>query len=85
MTHIAKSEFGLGLVWLALVALTLLSFAVNAPTVVIVVALVKVRFVILDFMEARDAPWVLRLVLEGWVIGLATVLLIMFAGGRGAG
>ena len=85
MNRVAKSEVRLGVIWLALVALTLLSFAVNVTTVVIVSALIKVRFVILDFMEARDAPWVLRLILEGWVIVLATVLLIAFDGGRRAG
>jgi caa(3)-type oxidase subunit IV len=83
----SRPDTRLVIIWLALIALTLLSFGAGeshlrdgAPVfaVVIVAALVKVRFVILDFMEVRSASWLLRLVLEGWIVALAAVLLILF-------
>jgi hypothetical protein len=41
---------------------------------VIVVALIKVRFVILDFMEVHTAPFQLRLALEGWGVLVGVVV-----------
>ena len=75
-------------IWLALIALTLLSLGsretdwhgdVPVFAVVIVSALIKVRLVIYEFMEVRRAPWMLRLSMDGWVIVLGTVLLTWFA------
>lgn len=74
-------------IWLAMCLLTLVAFAVGEAHwpgatgvgAVIVAAMIKVRYVILDFMEIRSAPIQLRLVLEGWVILLGTVLVLMFA------
>jgi hypothetical protein len=83
----AKTESRLVLIWLTLIALTLLSFGARESGLhgrvpefvwVILLALSKVRFVILDFMEVRGAPLALRMLLEGWVIVLATVLLVMY-------
>lgn len=73
------------LIWFAMCALTLASFWTgetnlrgSLPAIaVIVVALIKVRFVILDFMEVRTAPIQLRLALEGWLVLLGAVLLTM--------
>lgn len=42
-----------------------------AVALVIGVALVKVRIVMLDFMELRHAPWALRGALEAWLVALA--------------
>ncbi len=72
-------------VWLFLVAATVLSWALGtdhgfvsdhltASVIILVVAFVKVRFVGLYFMELKDAPVPLRLLLEAWclvVCGLA--------------
>jgi Prokaryotic Cytochrome C oxidase subunit IV len=67
--------------------LTLVSFGTRAGhwhdgvplfALVIVAAMIKVRFVVLDFMEVRRAPWALRLVLEAWIVGLASVLIVTF-------
>jgi len=44
---------------------------------VIILAFIKVRLIILDFMEVRHAPMALRLVLEIWVGVLCTVLIVM--------
>ena len=74
-------------IWLALVALTFVSFGsregamqkyIPEYTVVILSALMKVRFVILDFMQVRTAPLILRVLLEGWIIVLSVVLLILY-------
>lgn len=70
-------------VWAVLVVVTLLSFwlgtdhGLSSTTarslLIIVLALVKVRFVGLYFMELRTAPVWLRAAFEGWclVVGLA--------------
>lgn len=74
------------LVWLLLVVVTLLSWALGADhgvgsTVAVVVlglAVVKVRFVGLDFMELRTAPLILRALLRrtasccGWFSPVCT-------------
>lgn len=43
---------------------------------VVFLAFVKVRWVLLDFMELRSAPIKLRLLFEVWVIGVAALLLL---------
>lgn len=81
----AQSQSRLVMVWLAMCALTLAAFGTGGahlparlPVIAVVVtALIKVRFVILDFMEVRTAPIALRLALEGWLILLGAVLLTM--------
>lgn len=79
--------------WVILLALTLLSFEsawgfawLRDPSAAIIlvigVALLKVRFVILDFMEIREAPWALRGPFEAWVAAIATAILAFwFAAG----
>ncbi len=73
-------------VWLALVAVTVVSWAVGADhevgsgvaVVVLALALIKVRFVGLDFMELRDAPLLLRGIFEAYCIILWMVLAGMY-------
>ncbi len=73
-------------VWLALVAVTIVSWAVGAEhsvgsgvaVVVLALAVIKVRFVGLDFMELRTAPVVLRAVFEAYCIMLWMVLAGMY-------
>ena len=52
-----------------------------SPTIAVVgiflIAAVKVRFVMLDFMELRYAPMPLRLAFEGWIV-LVTCLILGF-------
>lgn len=45
-------------------------------TQVIFLAFVKVRWVLMEFMELRSAPMKLRLVFEGWVTGVAAFLIL---------
>jgi hypothetical protein len=50
----------------------------TVSTVVIAVAFIKVRFVGLDFMELRRAPFALRLVFELWLIVIGGTLIILY-------
>lgn len=70
-------------IFAALVALTGLGYLVTGlpeaePIIwalVIILACVKVRWVLLDFMEVRTAPRKLRLLFEGWVVVLGGSLI----------
>jgi caa(3)-type oxidase subunit IV len=71
-------------VWLALVVLTCvttwgLSTDVFLPVVAVVgnfvIAAVKVRYVMLDFMELRDAPIPVRVAFEAWPVAVAAIIL----------
>ena len=77
-------------VWFFLVAATLLSWEVGhglgfddlryAGAAIIVIAFVKARYVILDFMEIRHAPPVMRIVGEVWVVLVcAAIVGLLFA------
>lgn len=76
------------LIWLLLVAATALSWEMghgggfddvrHAGVAIIVVAFVKVRFVILDFMEIRNAPQFMRIICETWVVGICTMLVVLY-------
>lgn len=81
-----KPDRKLFMAWAVLLGLTLLSFESAwgigwlgsreaAIALVIGVAMLKVRIVILHFMEVRHAPWALRAPLEVWVVALAAGIL----------
>lgn len=77
-----RADRKLVLAWAGLLALTLLSFESGwlsrpdiAIAVVIGVAMLKVRIVVLHFMEVRHAPWALRAPLELWIVVLAAGIL----------
>jgi hypothetical protein len=78
----ARSTF----VWLALVVVTIVSWAVGADhglgsgiaVVVLALAMIKVRFVGLDFMELRTAPLLLRAAFEAYCVVLWAVLAAMY-------
>jgi hypothetical protein len=69
-------------VWLGLVVVTLVSWAVGAEhgvgsgigVFVLALAAVKIRFVGLDFMELRNAPLLLRGAFEAYCVILWLVL-----------
>ena len=72
------------LVWLGLVVLTGvttwgLSKGLFSPAVAVVgiflIAALKVRFVMLDFMELRRAPIPVRLAFEAWPVAVAAMIL----------
>jgi membrane-bound ClpP family serine protease len=74
-------------VWLLLVAATLLSYASwaegalapnRAGSAVLVIAFLKARLIGIRFMELHEAVLPLRLAFETWVVVVCTVLLVMF-------
>jgi hypothetical protein len=75
-------------VWCGLAAATALSWEMGhgygfqdprqAGVAILVVAFLKVRFVILDFMEIRHAPRAMRVIAEVWVVSLCTALVVLF-------
>jgi hypothetical protein len=85
--HAVKGESRLTLVWMILVALSLLALGsrdwflqgrLPAFAIIIVLTLIKVRLVLLEFMELRGAPWALRMAFEAWLLGLGSILLYEF-------
>lgn len=80
----------LGIVWLALVALTLVSWAVGpshgaaadsarlGTAVALLVAFGKAWLVGTEFMELRHAPPLLRAVFGGWVAVVGTTVTVMY-------
>lgn len=85
MTHSYLKR--INLVWLLLVVATTLSFGIEwmlnsghaglskaSIVAVILITVVKVRYVVLDFMELRDAPLILRLMNELWIIAVGVML-----------
>jgi hypothetical protein len=50
----------------------------NAGVLILAIAFVKIRFVILDFMELRHAPLAMRAAGEVWVIGIGAVLIALY-------
>jgi len=78
------------LVWFGLVAATALSWGMghgfgfadtrHAGVTILVVAFIKVRFVILDFMEIRHAPLFLRGIAETWFVVACATLVTLYLG-----
>lgn len=76
------------LIWVLLVGATLVSWelghgvgfdsAAAAGAAILVVTFVKVRFVVLDFMEIRGAPRWMRVIAEGWVVLCCALLIGLF-------
>lgn len=81
-----RAERRLAVIWAAMVVITLVSYAAGQSGIhhavagiaaVVALALIKVRFVLLDFMDVRHAPLLLRSVLEVWVVGLGLFLIFL--------
>lgn len=79
----------LTLVWLLLVAVTLVSWRVGAhggrlevnlpvTALVVAIALVKTRLVFWHFMEVRNAPSWLRWNCDGWLAFLALMIFALY-------
>lgn len=76
------------LIWLLLIAATAISVAMGhgagfhdlrfASSAIILVALIKVRCVILEFMEIRTAPVFMRVIAELWVALIAAMLVGLY-------
>ncbi|MDH6245080.1 cytochrome C oxidase subunit IV family protein [Mycobacterium sp. OTB74] len=86
MDHFVQSR--IALISLLLVAATGFSWSAGhgvgvpdaqiAGVVILVVAFVKVRMVMFEFMELRDAPTWMRRSADGWILEIATLLVLRF-------
>jgi hypothetical protein len=75
-------------VWLLLLGITGIAWSLGhglgffgargAGLSVLILAFVKVRLVLLDFMELRHAPRPLRLIAECWIVAICGVLLVLY-------
>jgi heme/copper-type cytochrome/quinol oxidase subunit 4 len=54
------------------------STSMAATAAILVIAAVKVRLVIIHFMELKDAPWKWRAFFEAWVVVFPGVILVAF-------
>lgn len=76
------------LVWFVLLGATLISWEVGhgvgvddlrlASLLIIFISLVKVRFVLREFMELRHAPAVLKLLGDAWLVALMGLLTVLY-------
>jgi cytochrome c oxidase subunit IV len=75
------------LVWLVMVVATIVSWTIGtehglharlATTIILFVALTKVRFICMYFMELRHAPIQLRGIVEGYCLLVAAALIAMY-------
>lgn len=72
--------------WLLLIVATLITWylgevgAAGTTTIVtmLLIACLKGRLVILDFMELRDAPRLWRILLEGWMLLVSALILLAY-------
>ena len=72
--------------WLVLIVATAITWYLGevgaAGTISIIamllIAFVKGRLVILDFMELREAPRMWRVLLEGWLILVSSLILLAY-------
>lgn len=79
-------------VWLFLIVATVVSWALGtdhggisnitaASLIILVVAFVKIRFIGLYFMELKDAPIVLRVILEAYCLVVCGVVIGFYLAG----
>ncbi len=72
--------------WLVLLIATALTWYLGvvgaagtwAIVTMLLIAFIKGRLVILDFMELREAPLMWRLLLEGWLIFVSSLILLAY-------
>lgn len=78
-------------IWFILALATFVSWAVGgglafssqacAGSAVLVIAFIKIRFVMSEFMELRHAPWWLRIAADLWCIAACALLVWLYLAG----
>ncbi len=76
-------------IWLMLIAATLISWTMGqgdwlgsvrrTSIAIILIAFLKIRYVILDFMHLRGAPLIMRIIAECWVVVVCTTIIAFYA------
>ncbi|MBV2192862.1 MAG: cytochrome C oxidase subunit IV family protein [Azonexus sp.] len=72
--------------WLVLMVATVITWylgevgaaGTSAIVAMLLIAFIKGRLVILDFMELREAPRMWRILLEGWLILVSSLILLAY-------
>ena len=72
--------------WVALIIATVITWylgevgaaGTGAIIAMLLIAFIKGRLVILDFMELRNAPLMWRALLEGWLIFVSSMILLAY-------
>ena len=72
--------------WLVLMVATVITWdlgevgaaGTSAIVAMLLIAFIKGRLVILDFMELREAPRMWRVLLEGWLILVSSLILLAY-------
>lgn len=72
-------------IWVILVILTIVSVLIGerhmvgtaSSVIVVVLAAIKARWIVLDYMEARDAPSPWRWMYEGWLAACTGLMLLI--------
>nr|WP_042196205.1 cytochrome C oxidase subunit IV family protein [Kibdelosporangium sp. MJ126-NF4]CEL22466.1 hypothetical protein [Kibdelosporangium sp. MJ126-NF4]CTQ89322.1 hypothetical protein [Kibdelosporangium sp. MJ126-NF4] len=80
-----RAEVRIVVVWLALVALTVVARleSQQVATVVLVVTMAKVWLVVHHYMEIGKAPLWLKALCDGWIVAVLVMLyLLVVDGGR---
>jgi len=75
--------------WVALIVATLVSWTLGqsdwlgstrrTSIAILIIAFLKIRYVILDFMELREAPLIMRMVAEAWVLIVCATIIAFYA------
>lgn len=68
-----------GLIWWAARGDAVLGL--QAATIVMVIAAIKVRLIVLYFMELKTAPLALRFLFEGWIVLFTGLILVGYWAG----
>ena len=87
MTRFKDAPARVAVVWVVLLAATLLSWESAhsadgyrlASAVVLLIAFLKARLIGLEFMELRTAPRALRFIFEAWVVVACGTLLALYS------
>ncbi|WP_322083348.1 cytochrome C oxidase subunit IV family protein [Burkholderia sp. BCC1972] len=88
-----KTERRLVLWWVALVLATLASwetghagavFSTASPIIIVALAFAKVAAVMMQYMDARTAPWQLKIGLGAWIVAVGIAIVVLWlSGGQG--
>lgn len=92
MSKISSQSLRVTLVWLALIVATTISWQLGhgaglndrqmAGVGILIIAIIKVRYVLLDFMELRHAPLAMRFGIEAWAVLAATAMSVVYLNGH---
>jgi hypothetical protein len=75
-------------VWVGLITATALSCVLcstssvldprDASVVIVLIAFIKIRYVIMDFMELRSAPLAMRIMANCWLLCASGAILLLY-------